>query len=149
MKYTTETSAKITLILSYVFCVLLAALMIFIYPMMKLIFYDWVNSEKFSLIVSVCFYICCVPAWTALVSIIKIMGNVLKDNVFTHETVLLIRILAWCCGAVSLVCLVGGIFFSPLWIFTLGAAFLTLILRVLKSVMARATEIKDENELTI
>ena len=32
---------------------------------------------------------------------------------------------------------------------TIGAAFMTLILRVLKNVMTKAVELKEENELTI
>ena len=49
----------------------------------------------------------------------------------------------------ALVCFVSGFFYVPLLIFALGAAFMMLILRVLKSVMATATKLKDENELTI
>ncbi len=149
MKYTSKSSAKLTLVLTYALCLLLFVLMIFIGPILKMIFYDWYNTEKLVLIVAVSFYVCCVPASVALYSIIKIMKNVLKESVFTKETVSLIRTLSWCCAVVSGACLVSGFFFMPMWIFTLGAAFLTLILRVLKSVMAKATEIKDENELTI
>lgn len=59
------------------------------------------------------------------------------------------RILSWCCAFVALVCFVSGFFYVPFLIFALGAAFMMLILRVLKSVMATAAKIKDENELTI
>ena len=149
MNYTPLKSAKLTLFIDYLFCIVLAGLMFFAYP-----FFDWFfgfrgNGDFLKVTVLVAFYICCVPAWTALVSIAKLMKNVMKEAVFTENTVFLIRLLSWCCAAVSFVCLIAGVIYTPLWFVTLASAFMMLILRVLKSVIAKATEIKNENELTI
>ena len=95
------------------------------------------------------FYLCCPAAWASLVSILVLMTNIIREKIFTAQTVFVLRLLSWCCAYVAVVCLVFGFFWAPLLAFSLGAAFLTLILRVLKSVMARATELKNENELTI
>ena len=99
--------------------------------------------------VPLAFYLCCPAAWAALISILRLMTNIIHEQIFTPQTVFSMRLLSWCCAYVALVCLVFGFFWAPLLVFALGAAFLTLILRVLKSVMQRACEIKAENELTI
>ena len=149
MNYTPLKSAKLTLVIDYIFCGLLGAIMIFAYPVFNWFFSFRANSQLLCTTVLVAFYICCMPAWTALVSIMKLMKNVMKEEVFTEDTVFLIRLLSWCCAAVSFVCFIAGFIYMPLWFVTLGAAFMMLILRVLKSVIAKATEIKNENELTI
>ena len=107
------------------------------------------NSAALIKKVLLAFYLCCPAAWASLVSILVLMTNIIREKIFTAQTVFVLRLLSWCCAYVAVVCLVFGFFWAPLLAFSLGAAFLTLILRVLKSVMARATELKNENELTI
>jgi hypothetical protein len=149
MNYTSLKSAKLTLTLDYLFCVVLAGLMVFAYPFFNWFFCMRPDATLLTVSVLVAFYICCVPAWTALVTIAKLMKNIMNEEVFTENTVFLIRLLSWCCAAVSFVCFAAGFIYKPLWFVTLAAAFMMLILRVLKSVMAKATEMKNENELTI
>jgi hypothetical protein len=43
----------------------------------------------------------------------------------------------------------AGFYFFSLYFISVAAAFVALILRVLKNIMAAATQIKQENELTI
>ena len=149
MNYTSLKSAKLTLAIDYIFCVVLTGLMAFAYPFFNWFFCMRPDAKLLTVSVLVAFYICCIPAWTALVSIAKLMKNIMNDEVFTEKTVFLIRLLSWCCAAVSFVCFVAGFVYMPFWFVTLAAAFMMLILRVLKSVMAKATEMKNENELTI
>ena len=149
MNYTPLKSAKLTLFIDYLFCIVLAGLMVFAYPFFGWFFGFRDNGDFLKVTVIVAFYICCAPAWTALVSIAKLMKTIMAEEVFTEKTVFLIRLLSWCCAAVSFVCFVAGFVYMPLWFVTLAAAFMMLILRVLKSVMAKAAEMKNENELTI
>lgn len=149
MNYTPLKSAKLTLVIDYIFCALLGVIMIFAYPVFHWFFSFRANTELLTGTVLTAFYICCIPAWTALISIMKLMKNIMAQEVFTEKTVFLIRLLSWCCAAVSFICFLAGFIYMPLWFVTLGAAFMMLILRVLKSVMAKATEMKNENELTI
>ncbi len=149
MNYTSLKSAKLTLAITYVFCLLLVIMMVLAYPVLSWFFGGRQEAVKLIFTVMISFYICCIPAWTALVSIIRLMRNIMSEKIFTHQNVFLIRLLSWCCAFVSLVCFSAGFLYVPMWIFALAAAFMMLILRVLKNVMARATEIKDENELTI
>lgn len=145
--YSQLLSAKITRIITCFFCVLLLALMIF--GPKLLVFYFGYLSASLMKKVLLAFYLCCPAAWTALICLLLLMTNIINDAIFTLKTVFSMRLLSWCCGIVALVCLIFGFFWAPLLAFSLGAAFMTLILRVLKNVMARATELKNENELTI
>ena len=145
--YTSLMSAKITRAITCLFCVLLAVLMIF-GPRLLSVYFAYL-SPVLAKKVLLAFYLCCPAAWAALVCILLLMTNIIHENIFTAKTVFSIRLLSWCCAFVAAVCLVFGFYWAPLLAFSLGAAFLTLILRVLKSVMARATELKNENELTI
>ncbi len=145
--YTQVKSTKLTLIVTYIFYALLIWMMIACYPIAQ-----WVigPGERVSTLAAViAFYSCCPAAWIALFGITKILKNVLKDEVFTRETVKILRVLSWCCAFVALVSFVTFFFYKLFIVFSLGAALMMLILRVLKNVMARAVEIKEENELTI
>jgi len=145
--YTSVTSAKLTRAITIVFCVLLLILMVFGPKLLQLYFGYLANALIKKVLLA--FYLCCPAAWAALISILRLMTNIIHEKIFTQQTVFAMRLLSWCCAYVALICLVFGFFWTPLLVFALGAAFMTLILRVLKSVMARASEIKAENELTI
>ncbi len=146
--YTSEKSTKLTLYITYAFMVLLGIMMVVAIPGAKWFFGDFIRENTISTLLGA-FYICCPAAWLALVFIVKILKNILSERIFTNETVSFLRYLSWCCAFVAVACTVSGIFYMPLLVFALGAAFMMLILRVLKNVMAKATEIKNENELTI
>ena len=145
--YTSVTSAKLTRVITVLFCVLLLVLMVF-GPKLLSLYFGYLAATLTKKVL-LAFYLCCPAAWAALVSILMLMTNIIHDRIFQPQTVFLMRLLSWCCAYVALTCLIFGFFWAPLLVFALGAGFMTLILRVLKSVMARATEIKAENELTI
>ena len=159
MNYNSQKSTKLTLAITCIFCVLLGALMIWAYPF--LIWYLGAGRMGDILFLLCVFYICCPAAWIALLSIIKLLMNISKGEIFVFANVRSMKILSWCCAFVSAVGFVAGFlslpFFSHVsgllyltfFIVSLGAAFMMLILRVLKNIMAKATEIKNENELTI
>ncbi len=146
--YTSEKSTKLTLFITYAFMALLAVLMVVAIPGARWFFGDIVRQSTIRVMLTA-FYVCCPAGWLALIFIMKILRNILAETVFTAKTVAYLRYLSWCCAFVAIAAAVCGIFYMPLFIFAFGAAFMTLILRVLKNVMAKATEIKSENELTI
>lgn len=144
----TEKSTKLTLYITYAFMALLAVMMVLAVDCSRWFFGDIMRETTLCTVI-VTFYCCCPAAWAALILIVKILRNILRDMVFTSETVRLLGSLSLCCTAVTLICALAGIFYMPFIIFSLGAAFMTLILIVLKNVMAKATQLKAENELTI
>ncbi len=145
--YTSVTSAKVTRAITVVFCLILTALMLF-GPKLLHLYFGYLAAGLAQKVL-LAFYLCCPAAWAALVSILRLMTNIIREKIFTPQTVFSMRLLSWCCAYVALVCLIFGFFWAPLLVFALGAAFMTLILRVLKNVMARAGELRAENDLTI
>lgn len=98
---------------------------------------------------SACFYPCAVFAYITLYSLLKLLFNIKKDDIFIQPNVSYLRRIAWCCFAVAFITLVGGVFYLPFLFAAVAAGFVGLMLRVVKNVMESAVQIKAENELTI
>ena len=145
--YTSLTSVKVTRVITVLYCILLLLIMIFASPLLRLYYGD--GFEKAIKVALTAFYTCCPAAWVSLVYVWRVLTNILKGEIFTDKTVFSMRVLSWCCAFVALDCFIAAFFDAAFIVFSAGAAFMMLILRVLKSVMAKATEIKNENELTI
>lgn len=78
-----------------------------------------------------------------------LLTRVKKSLVFTEISVSLIRKVSWCCFIVCLLFVFLGIYFKLSFIIAFLGAFLGICLRVVKNVIAQATEIKEENDLTV
>ena len=96
-----------------------------------------------------CFYPSAVFAYIALYSLIKLLFNIKKDHIFIAQNVKYLRIISWCCFGVASITLVCGILYIPYLAIFIAAAFVGILLRVVKNVMHNAVEIREENELTI
>ena len=96
-----------------------------------------------------CYYPCSIFAYVALYSLLRMLFHIKKDRIFIPENVRYLRRISWCCFAVAFITMLGGIQYIPLMCFAVAAAFMGLMLRVVKNVMENAVEIKAENELTI
>ncbi len=97
----------------------------------------------------VAYYVCCPVVLYALWCIEKLMGNILSGRVFVEDTVRRIRRIRWCCLGVSGICLPAAFLYPPLIFLVVMMGFLTLIVSVVKSVLAAAVELQEENDLTI
>lgn len=75
--------------------------------------------------------------------------RVRKGLVFTDCTVSLIRGVSWCCLGLCIPFGLLGIYFLLAWIVCLLAVFLGICLRVCKNAFEEATQIKQENDLTV
>lgn len=96
-----------------------------------------------------CFYPCAVLGYITLYSLIRMLFNIKEDKIFIHANVKYLRCISWCCFVVAFITLVGGIFYIPFCAVAIAAAFMGLMLRVVKNVMQNAVEINTENQLTI
>lgn len=144
-----ETSAKFTL---WVNRIIAAAVIVMAFTLPKLL--NWYQNFRslglHGTEAIYCGYYCCVPVILyALWCIDRLLTNILKGNVFVISNVRRIRRIRWCCVAVSLICLPAAWFYQPLIFLVVIMAFLALIVSVVKSVMAAAVEIREENDLTI
>lgn len=107
-----------------------------------------ISTEIFIYILVVAYLILAVFV-LADVLLFKLLQRVKYGAVFTQKSVQLIRGVSWCCIAASVLFCCVGIFFYICFAIGLMGIFLGLCLRVTKNVIAEATEIKSENDLTV
>ncbi|MGN1110972.1 MAG: DUF2975 domain-containing protein [Oscillospiraceae bacterium] len=94
-------------------------------------------------------YCCVPPALTALISLDLLLFNIQHGDTFVKRNVGLLRIISWCCFLGSAI----FVYFSILRPFALTivvvAAFLGIILRVVKNCFEEAVALREENDFTI
>lgn len=95
------------------------------------------------------FYACCVPAVLALTGLLRILANIRKKELFSRGNIRLVGLVSWCCVAVAVICFAAGFWYFPLFFLTAAMLFMFLIVRVVRSLMAAALDIEEENSLTI
>lgn len=103
----------------------------------------------FELPLLVCLYVCSIPAYVTLVDLFRLLGNIQRDQVFVEENVMRMRRVSWCCAVVAVVCLFCSVAWISLLVVAMAAAFMALLVRVIKNVFVRAIRMKDELDLTI
>ena len=94
-------------------------------------------------------YLCSVPAWILLWKLWSLLGNIKRGEIFTAENVSALRTVSWCCAAAAIVCLVSALYFLPFFIVAVAAAFMCLIVRIVKNTFQQALLMKDELDLTV
>ena len=144
-----DKSVKLTLgvvrVLAAVFIVL-----VFTAPFLFKLYFDWSGLSKTQFIAfTVPFYACCPPAAITLLSLNKLLSNVKKGSVFVLENVRLLKRLSVVCLTAGILCIPVCFFLAEMFVFPAEAGFMSLILHVVKNVIEKGTEIKDENDLTI
>lgn len=95
------------------------------------------------------FYSCAAVGFVILFLLDKLIANISRGEVFIESNVKLLRILSYCCFVISIITL----FFARLrilaFIITFAAAFIGLILRVIKNCFNEAIRLREENDFTI
>jgi hypothetical protein len=85
----------------------------------------------------------------ALFYLDRLLANIKKKEVFIVKNVKYLRRISWCCFVVAALLLTGAYSTFLLFLMAVAAAFMGLILRVVKNVIEQAVIIKEENDLTI
>lgn len=106
-------------------------------------------SDDAAMAVTAGFYLCVPVALYALWSMDRLVGNILKKQVFVMENVSYIRRIRWCCAGVSGLCIVPACYYQPLFLMVVIMAFLALVVSLVKNIMAAAVELREENDLTV
>ncbi len=78
-----------------------------------------------------------------------LLRRVQKEAVFTPESVALLRGISWCCIVAGVLFVWLGHYFLLSYAVAFVAVLVGICLRVVKNVIAEATEIKSENDLTV
>ncbi len=88
-------------------------------------------------------------AGAMLVLLYRLLYFIGLGQVFTVKNVGLLRGISWCCFVGAAIC-AASTFYYALWgLVGLAAAFVGLIVRVVKNVMAQAVCLKEENDFTV
>ncbi|MDR1205039.1 MAG: DUF2975 domain-containing protein [Peptococcaceae bacterium] len=90
-----------------------------------------------------------IPAFIALICLGRLLKNIDGGQIFVSRNVRLLRILSWCCFTAAGIFLVMTFNYVTGLFVVISAAFMGLILRVVKNVIAQAIELKQENDLTV
>ena len=99
--------------------------------------------------VVITFYTILPLAAGVLWGLIRLLLNIVKDNVFITENVKLLRAISVLLALSTVVFVVSGYFYMPFYLLGAFAAFMVIIVRVVKNCFAAAVLLKDENDMTI
>lgn len=138
--------SKRSIILSFIACGITAGALIFLMCMAPEIVKRYGETRN---IILICFYPCALLGLCALAILAKLLNNIRCDNPFCRQNVLLLRIIALLCFMASAIFLAGSIYYLPYLFLCGGTLFIALILNVVKNVMQKAVEIREENDLTV
>ena len=139
-----QISTRIIMVLGVVLGVVLPFLCVFG-------FFDeraFIATQNVMLILPV-YYTFCVPVYVALFSLDRLLAAVKLDKVFTAQNVRYLRIISWASFAAALVLLVSSLVSITFFALAIVAAFVGIILRVVKNLFAAAVELQEENDFTI
>lgn len=78
-----------------------------------------------------------------------LLRRVQREAVFTAQSVALLRGISWCCVGAGALFIWLGSYFLLSYAVAFVAVLVGICLRVVKNVIAEATEIKSENDLTV
>ena len=94
-------------------------------------------------------YVCAVPLGVILWDLYRLVDRIGREEIFTEENIKRLRRIGWMCFAVAAVFLVSVCYYQLYLIVAACAAFMGLLIRVIKNVFVRARELKEENDYTI
>ncbi|MGM9637319.1 MAG: hypothetical protein ACI3YK_04965 [Eubacteriales bacterium] len=97
----------------------------------------------------IAFYIAYPICFAAVAMLMRILWNIAHDRLFVRENTILFRIISYLAMAVAVLCLLFTFKYLSLCILGLGILLIGFLLQVLVQVFAAATELSDENSLTI
>ncbi|MBR0412719.1 MAG: DUF2975 domain-containing protein [Eubacterium sp.] len=98
-----------------------------------------------------------VPAgYAALVCLDKLLTNIKHDIVFDERNVIILGTLMWCCLYAALVGIISYVVIALCYksietviLLAFGEAFMALVIRVVRDVIKKAIEIKEDNDLVV
>lgn len=91
----------------------------------------------------------CIPAAVLLWNLYRLLQRISAEQVFITENVDHLRRISWSCFAGAAICLTAALYYIPWGLVGVAAAFMGLIVRVVKNVVAQAVSLQDEVDYTI
>ena len=144
-----DRSAFVSLVSVGVLSAVLAALAVFAPALVSAFIEHFDRPERIYLPIVVTFYAILPFAAGVLICLWKLLGNILAGEVFLPQNVRLLRSISFLLFFATIIFAVAGYFYMPFYLLGVCAAFMVLIVRVVKNCVAAAVEIKEENDLTV
>ena len=94
-------------------------------------------------------YLGSVPAAALLVLLFMLLNRLGRGQVFVGKNVESLRYISWCCFTGAVISLVSALYWFPWVAVGVAAAFMGLVVRVIKNIVAKAVSLQDEADLTI
>lgn len=149
MNWNEDRSISLSQVCVCAFALLLAGLDIFGYWLVGFFLQLRNMNWQLGVVILAAVYLCSVFAWIVLFRLWKLLGNIKAGRVFIPENIRHMRTVSWCCAAVALVCLLAGLWYLPFFVVAMAAAFMALIVRIVKNAFHQALLMKDELDYTV
>lgn len=94
-------------------------------------------------------YAGCIPAALLLISLFNLLRRIEQEEVFIQKNVESLRHISWYCFLGAAISAASALYYIPWIMVAIAAAFVALIVRVVKNVVARAVSLQDDVDFTI
>ena len=154
LKISAKSSVTISIVLSILFFALIVVgafiLPVFVENSMEYPSERMMNATEFDkgIIMSLGYFVLVIAAVIDCM-LLKLLFRVKVQLIFTSESISLIRFISWGVVLLGLVFLALGWYFLVSYFAAFACVFLGICIRVVKNVIERATDIKNENDYTI
>lgn len=149
MEWNSDRSICLSRVCVAVFALLLAALDVGAYWFVGFFIRLRGMSAPSGLLMMISVYLCSVFGWLVLWRLWRLLANMRLARVFVSENVAHLRVVSWCCAAVAVICLFSSAYYLPFLVAAMAAAFMALIVRIVKNVFQQALRMKDELDFTV
>lgn len=149
MNWNEDRSISLSRVCVCAFALLLAGLDVFGYWLVDFFLRLRGMNGQLGTVILAAVYLCSVFAWIVLFRLWQLLGNIKAGRVFVQENISHMRTVSWCCAAVALVCLLAGLWYLPFFVAAMAAAFMALIVRIVKNAFQQALLMKDELDYTV
>jgi hypothetical protein len=117
----------------------------------------WVVRLTFSYMVKpgwdkwflVTIYAGCIPAALLLLSLYRLLSRIERGDVFIQKNVESLRHISWFCFSGAVISAISALYYAPWLMVAVAAAFMALIVRIVKNCFARAVSLQDDADFTI
>jgi len=94
-------------------------------------------------------YVGSIPAAALLLSMYKLLRRISSGDVFVKENVSSLRFISWCFFAGAIVGTASAAYFIAWLPIGIASAFMCIVVRVVKNVIAKAVSLQDDADFTI
>lgn len=110
---------------------------------------DYIHLPQAYTTVLITGYLSLFAAFFIFYDLLKLLKNIRNDHVFCEDNIRCLRHISWLCMGVGVITAIASVRFITFILVAIAFAFIALIIRVVKNVMAQAVLIKAENDFTI